>query len=215
MHSLIVIAHPEASSYTRAVAEQVIAGLKEDPQNTFEIADLTAEKFDPRYQGADYRAFRDLNAPPSDVLAEQSRIDRADLLLLIFPVHWWSMPAMLKGWIDRVFTNGWAYKTTDGEETIGLLGRLAVQTIAIGGATKRTYDKRGYAEAIRTQIDQGIFDYVGARIVGSELLLPLDATSSKSGLERAREIGATLNSAVPDGAVCSPPIRQAYRPSAE
>ncbi|MDY6962592.1 MAG: NAD(P)H-dependent oxidoreductase [Pseudomonadota bacterium] len=198
MHSLIVVAHPEAGSYTHAVADQVITGLKKDPQNTFEIADLTADGFDPRYTGADYRAFSGRTVPPADAVAEQARIDRVDLLVMIFPVYWWSMPAMLKGWIERVFTNGWAYIDADGEETTRLLGRLAIQTIAIGGATRRTYDNRGYAKAMQTQIDLGIFGYVGARMVGSELLLPLDAASSQAGLERAREIGANLNSAVMD-----------------
>ncbi|MCV3768150.1 NAD(P)H-dependent oxidoreductase [Rhizobium sp. TRM95796] len=200
MHSLLVIAHPEAGSYTNAVAEQVIAGLKEDPQNTVEIANLTVEGFDPRYTGADYRAFRDGTAPPADVVAEQARIDRADLLILIFPVYWWSMPAILKGWIDRVFTNGWAYIDASGQETTRLLGRLAIQTVAIGGATQRTYDKRGYAQAIRTQIDEGIFGYVGARMIGSELLLPLDAVSSQAGLQRAREIGESLSAATREAA---------------
>ncbi|MGE6738975.1 NAD(P)H-dependent oxidoreductase [Allorhizobium pseudoryzae] len=200
MHSLIVIAHPDAGSYTHAVAKQVIAGLQEDPQNTVEIADLTAEGFDPSYTDADYRAFRDGTALPADVVAEQARIDRADLLILIFPVYWWSMPAILKGWIDRVFTNGWAYIDAEGQETTRLLGRLSVQTVAIGGATQHTYDKRGYAEALRTQIDEGIFGYAGARRMGLDLLLPLDDASSQSGLQRARAIGANLTCATQEAA---------------
>jgi NAD(P)H dehydrogenase (quinone) len=200
MHSLIVVAHPEPASYTQALVEQVIAGLKEDPENTFEVADLTAEGFDPRYSPADHFAFRGGTPPPADAVAEQARINRADLLIMVFPVYWWSMPAILKGWIDRVFTQGWAYVDADGGETKRLLGRLSIQTIAIGGATRRTYERRGYAQAIQTQIDQGIFGYVGARMVGSELLLPLDAASSEAALQRAREIGANLNSAIHDAA---------------
>jgi NAD(P)H dehydrogenase (quinone) len=200
MHSLIVVAHPEPASYTQALVEQVIAGLKEDPENTFEVADLTAEGFDPRYSPADHFAFRGGTPPPADAVAEQARIDRADLLIMVFPVYWWSMPAILKGWIDRVFTQGWAYVDADGGETKRLLGRLSIQTIAIGGATRRTYERRGYAQAIQTQIDQGIFGYVGASMVGSELLLPLDAASSEAALQRAREIGANLNSAIHDAA---------------
>jgi NAD(P)H dehydrogenase (quinone) len=200
MHSLIVVAHPEPASYTQALVEQVIAGLKEDPENTFEVADLTAEGFDPRYSPADHFAFRGGTPPPADAVAEQARIDRADILIMVFPVYWWSMPAILKGWIDRVFTQGWAYVDADGGETKRLLGRLSIQTIAIGGATRRTYERRGYAQAIQTQIDQGIFGYVGARMVGSVLLLPLDAASSEAALQRAREIGANLNSAIHDAA---------------
>ncbi|MNE71736.1 Glutathione-regulated potassium-efflux system ancillary protein KefF [compost metagenome] len=139
--------------------------------------------------------FRDNATPPDDVVAEQARIDRADALILIYPVFWWSMPSVMKGWIDRVFTQGWAYFDESGKDTIRLLNRLSVQTIAIGGATERTYQSRGYSQAMKTQIDQGIFGYIGARVIGTELILPLDTASSQAGLVRAFEIGSNIANA--------------------
>lgn len=196
MHTLVVTAHPKAGSYTHAVAEQVIAGIKATPDHTYELLDLMESGFDPTFNEADYSAFRSGEKPGPDILAEQARIDRADTLVLVFPVYWWSMPALLKGWIDRVFTQGWAYIDHDGEATTRLLGRLAIQIIAVGGAVLETYERRGYLQAIQTQIDHGIFGYVGARMIGSELLLPLDAASSEAGLVLAFDIGKGLLDAV-------------------
>ncbi|WP_447532147.1 NAD(P)H-dependent oxidoreductase, partial [Pseudomonas aeruginosa] len=48
-------------------------------------------------------------SPPPYVLVEQARIHPADTLVLVYPIYWWSMPALLKGWIVRVFSNGWAF----------------------------------------------------------------------------------------------------------
>lgn len=109
MHYLIVTAHPVQSSLTHGVVQRIAAGIAEG-SHSVEIADLAAEGFDPRFSTDDISAFQ-LQAPiPVDVLAEQQRIDRADAVILVYPVYWWSMPGQLKGWIDRVFTNGWAYQ---------------------------------------------------------------------------------------------------------
>lgn len=195
MHSLIVTAQPEANSYTHAVTREVISGIKATTGHTFELLDLATSGFDATFNTADYAVFRENATAPDDVLAEQARVDRADALVLIYPVFWWSMPAVMKGWIDRVFTQGWAYFDENGKDTVRLLNRLSVQTIAIGGATERTYQRRGYSDAMKTQIDQGIFGYIGARVIGTELILPLDAASSQAGLTRAFEIGSNIASA--------------------
>lgn len=196
MHTLIVTSHPETHTYTHAVIEKVIAGLEKSPGQTYEVLDVAKTGFDPQFNDADYRVFREEAAPSADVLAEQARIDKADTLVLVFPVYWWSMPAALKGWVDRVFTQGWAYVDLDGESTTRLLGRLTVQILAIGGAVQGTYERRGYAAAMKTQIEDGIFGYVGAKVIGSELLLPLDKQSAAEGLVRAFEIGSGLTEAV-------------------
>jgi len=76
--------------------------------HTVELADLHAEDFDPRWSMADIEADGN-GAKLSDVADEQARIARADAICLVFPLFWWGMPSMLKGWIDRVWTWGWAY----------------------------------------------------------------------------------------------------------
>ncbi|MBS6438630.1 MULTISPECIES: NAD(P)H-dependent oxidoreductase [Pantoea] len=190
MHALVVVAHPDQDSFTHAVARTLTSEIR--APHTFEIADLIAEGFDPRYAAADLALFRSEAAPPADVLAEQKRIDGADALVLVYPVYWWSFPGVLKGWIDRVFTHGWAYEETPDGKVAKKMGRLKVHLLGIGGANLRTYARRGYYAAMRTQIDEGIFDYVGAAVKTSELILLPDADSPEAHLKTARQIGRRL-----------------------
>lgn len=160
MKTLIVTAHPEADSLTNEIARRLAGEL---PPDTVEIADLAAEGFDPRFTLADRHTYRTGEAFPPDVAAEQQRIDGADHLVLVFPVYWWSMPALLKGWIDRVFVNGWAF-AVDAEAGIRRnLGRLTVHLVPVAGDDPGVYERHGYEQSLRTQIEHGIVDYCGGR----------------------------------------------------
>ena len=188
MHATIVLAHPIETSLTRAIAGKVAAGIAADGHGA-EIVDLMAEGFDPRFTARDIAVLAREAVPADDVLAEQARLDRSDALVLVYPVYWWSMPALLKGWIDRVFANGWAYDDIPGKAVVKKLGRLPIHLIAIGGADRRTYDRHRYAEAMKVQIDHGIFDYCGAPVLTSEILhVPAEGRAAAL-LERAEAIG--------------------------
>lgn len=195
MHTLIVVAHPDLKSLSHSVAAHVAEGVTASG-DTFEIADLTAEAFDPRFNAADLALHLREGPLPADVAAEQARIDRADALVLVYPIYWWSMPGILKGWIDRVFTNGWAYDDAPDGKVAKKLGHLRVHLIALGGASMRTYVRHGYFGAMKTQIDHGIFGYCGAPVATSELLIP-DMQDVASQLEAARAIGRNLFAASP------------------
>ena len=133
MHALIVVAHPDPNSLTHNVAAKIAEGICLSGAGTFEVADLAAEKFDPRFTSTDI-AVHQMEAPaPKDIAAEQLRIDRASELVLVYPVYWWSMPALLKGWIDRVFTNGWAYDYGADSKLVKRLSHLPVHLVAVGG----------------------------------------------------------------------------------
>ncbi|MXP57432.1 NAD(P)H-dependent oxidoreductase [Pantoea sp. Taur] len=191
MHTLIVTAHPDHHSHTHAVVEQLVKGISASGQHSVEIADLAAEQFDPRFNQADVDQFKSGTVSPQDVLAEQQRLNRADALVLVYPIYWWSFPAQLKGWIDRVFTQGWAYDDT-GEKVIKKLGHLQVHLLALGAANTRTYLRRGYFSSMRTQIDEGIFGYCGAPVITSELLLPSDEGYPDAHYALARQLGQRL-----------------------
>lgn len=193
MHSLIVVAHPDPQSLTHGIAAQLGEGVSQSgPGHTFEIADLASEAFDPRFNAADLEVHRRQAPPPADVAAEQARIDRADELVLVYPVYWWSMPGVLKGWIDRVFVNGWAYDEGPETRLVKKLRHLRVHLVAIAGADVRTYARHGYFGAMKTQIDHGIFDYCGASVVTSELLFDSHTHDPASHLDAARVIGRKL-----------------------
>jgi NAD(P)H dehydrogenase (quinone) len=193
MHALIVVAHHDPRSLTHSLAAQVADGVvRTSPGNSFEIADLAAEAFDPRFNAADHAVHRRQAPPPADVVAEQARVDRADALVLVYPVYWWSMPGILKGWIDRVFSNGWAFDFSPDTRLEKKLCHLRVHLIGVGGADVGTYERHGYFNAMKAQIDHGIFDYCGARVVTSELLLDSESQDPAAHLDAARAIGGKL-----------------------
>jgi len=191
MHALIVVAHHDPQSLTHGLAAQVAAGLSASG-HTFEIADLAAEVFDPRYSAADQRVHRTRAAPPADVLAEQARIDRADALVLVFPIYWWSLPGLLKGWVDRVFVNGWAIDYGPDTPVVKKLRHLQVHLLALGGADQSAFERHGYAKAMHTQIDYGIFDYCGAHVLTSALLLESESGGAQAHLDTANALGHGL-----------------------
>ncbi|MGV8888289.1 MAG: NAD(P)H-dependent oxidoreductase [Pseudomonas sp.] len=214
MHALIVVAHHDPRSLTQSLAAQVAEGIAlDDPGHTVEIADLSAEGFDPRFSAADLAVHHREAPPPADVVAEQARIDRADALVLVYPVYWWSMPALLKGWIDRVFANGWAFDFGADAMLEKKLGHLRVHLIGVGGADAATYARHGYAEAMKTQIDHGIFDYCGAQVVTSELLLESEIRDPAVHLDAARALGRELFAAS-SPVNSARPVRPASQPDA-
>ncbi|MGG7306701.1 NAD(P)H-dependent oxidoreductase [Curtobacterium sp. AB451] len=160
MPTLIVTAHPDPDSLTHHVAEELRAAL---PEGTVETADLAAEGFDPRFTLADRQTYRTGAGAPHDVVAEQQRIDRATDLVLVFPVWWWSVPALLKGWIDRVFVNGWAFDVDPDGGLRRTLGRLTIHLVPVAGDDAGVWDRHGYRAALRTQIEHGVVDFCGAR----------------------------------------------------
>lgn len=160
--ALIVIAHPDQQSLAHYVAKELQRTLVRHGVSS-EIADLTAENFDPRFTYADRSSYQQVTPIPGDVIAEQERLDRVDHVFLVFPVYWWSMPALLKGWIDRVFINGWAFEQTEGGSLTPKLSRLSMNLIPIAGSDAGAYERHGYHASISAQIEHGIIDFCGAK----------------------------------------------------
>jgi NAD(P)H dehydrogenase (quinone) len=165
VHALVIYAHPETTSLTASTAHRIAEGLIA-AGGTAEVADLAGEGFDPRMTAADLAVVRGLGTPPEDVLREQERIERADAIVIVHPVYWWSMPSLLKGWVDRVFTFGWAF----GGEDATALARRDVHLVRLGGSSPETYASHGYSEAIRTGVEHGIFEFAGSPVIASHLV---------------------------------------------
>lgn len=189
MHALVVVAHPDPASLSHAVAKALADGVS-GAGHSVEIADLAKEGFDPRFSLNDLAVHRREIAQPADIAAEQARVDRADALVLVYPIYWWSMPALMKGWIDRVFANGWAYEELEDMKTVKKLEHLPVHLVALAGADMRTFARHGYYGAMKTQIDHGIFGYCGAPVVTSEFLVPVPDMVEH--LDTARKLGGKL-----------------------
>lgn len=186
MKILVVFDHPRRRSFCGAVLDRLVEGLAGAGHAT-EIADLRAEGFDPRLPPDDEPDWNDAGKVYSDAaLAEQARVMRNDALAFVFPVWWWSLPATTKGWIDRVWNNGWAY----GARKLPHRKALLVGTAA---GTADGYAARGYEQAMRVQLLTGIMEYCG--IAEAELHLLFDVLADEptrhAHLSRARKLGET------------------------
>lgn len=163
MRTLLVFAHPRRSSLTGQVADAFAAAAAANGHE-FEWADLAQERFDPVLREADEPDWNDPDKVYSEeVRREMQRVARNEATVMIFPVYWWSVPALLKGWIDRVWNNGWAYGARKyPQERAWMIG--------VAGGTEGGFAKRGYDTAMQTQLDVGILDYCGVPERRLELL---------------------------------------------
>lgn len=191
MHVLTVVDHPNPGSFSVAVAKAFMNGAKA-AGHSIEFADLHAEGFDPRWTTADIEADGDTPAP-LDVAREQHRIARADAICLVFPLFWWGMPAMTKGWVDRVWSWGWAYDQLDDPETSLQRPRTGVLLIP-AGARSDEIEREGYRAALETAWIKGTFGYFGFSERHIELLCGTTGSDArrKALLERSFATGQAL-----------------------
>lgn len=109
----LLLAHPLPESFCAAIAERAEAALAAGGHQVDRL-DLYREDFEPRLTPAERQAYYN---PPADLSAVAPYVDRlraADKLVLVFPQWWFNMPAILKGWFDRVFQPGIAFDHTPG-----------------------------------------------------------------------------------------------------
>ena len=178
-NALIVTAHPVENSLSHTLAARIAARLRERGTQV-EIADLHAEAFTPSMQTPDLALYHgDASALPADILREQQRVERADMLVFVFPVYWWSVPGLLKGWFDRVLTLNWAYKVAEDGKIVGNLRDVPVRLIATAGSDLKGFDKHGYSTAIQSQLIEGVFGFCGLKNVRLDILYQADTASSE------------------------------------
>ncbi|CAL9538342.1 Glutathione-regulated potassium-efflux system ancillary protein KefF [Streptomyces sp. enrichment culture] len=108
-HALLVLAHPRADSLTARLAHHARTRLT-DAGFTVDLLDLHAEGFDPRMPLEDEPDWADPDKTYSaETRAHMRRVEAADTIVVVFPLWWFGPPAILKGWIDRVWNHGFAY----------------------------------------------------------------------------------------------------------
>ncbi len=156
MNTLIIYAHPNPKSFCHAIKEVVVKTVV-DNGSVAVVRDLYAQNFDPVLSAADFKALGRGEVQP-DVKVEQEAVRNADLIIVVHPLWWTALPAILKGYIDRVFSFGFAYKIgPDGIK--GLLGGKNVLLITTHGAPTAFYEGNGMGQALRSTIDNGIFNF--------------------------------------------------------
>ncbi|WP_029678480.1 NAD(P)H-dependent oxidoreductase [Bifidobacterium sp. 7101] len=153
MKIVAVTANPEPKSLTDAAGNALLDGAAEGGART-ELIDLCAEGFNPVFGMEDRTHYLGQGPMPEDVQAMQERIKDADVLALVFPVYWYSMPAIMKGFIDRVICRGFAYNA-DG--TPGALAGRRVELVMLTGGDKEWYQSSGIGEALDNQLRRQTF----------------------------------------------------------
>ncbi|GAV53498.1 hypothetical protein ZYGR_0AI07820 [Zygosaccharomyces rouxii] len=183
MKVLIVLAHPEKASLTASLA-RVAKDQFEKQGDEVQLTDLYAQNWKsaididdfPHYDKSEKfnvilgskQAYEE-NAYSEDVKKEHEKLFWADALVFVFPFWWFSMPAILRGWVERVFSYGIGYGRYDDDKKHvrygdGLFkGKRAILITGIGGKGN-TYSGRsvsGPIEDLLFPINHGIFFYAG------------------------------------------------------
>ena len=124
MHVLLVLAHPLPESFAASVARTVREALEANG-HTVDLLDLYAENFDPRLTEKERRGYFDVPYDTSDVAGPVARLREAEALILVFPQWWFNLPAVLKGFFDRVVAPGVAFRhDKDGGRIVPLLTNI-------------------------------------------------------------------------------------------
>jgi NAD(P)H dehydrogenase (quinone) len=191
MHILTVLCHPSPASFSHAVAECFNDGAR-SVGHTVEVADLYAERFDPVMTERDLQQFDGI-AMPEAIQREQARIERADALCLVYPIWWYGMPAMMKGWFDRVWSAGWAYHWQHDPEGSLLAARPCTMLIPLG-ASDNQLRRWGYRDEIEHLWRYGVLGYCGVDPIRIELLTDsaFDSGVHARHLELATEAGRAI-----------------------
>jgi NAD(P)H dehydrogenase (quinone) len=182
MKIFIVHAHPESRSFNAAMKDTALKVFT-DQGHEVKISDLYQMRFDPvggksdfktladpdyfKYQAEQLNAFNhDLFIP--EIKSEMEKLDWADLVIFNFPLWWFSLPAILKGWVDKVFAMGFAYGGGKGVYDKGVFkGKKSLLCITTGGP-EIAYGytgKNGDMDKIIFHINHGMFCFTGMDVL--------------------------------------------------
>lgn len=177
MKILLVLAHPEPRSFCGALRDEAVRTLQAEGHEV-EQSDLYAMRWQPLLGPQDF-AVEDSDTPfnaqqaqraavarghqPADVVVEQDKLARADLVVLIFPVWWFAPPAILKGWIDRVFALDAAYGGGRWFDHGVFRGKRALLCLTTGARADRFSAQGlfGSIDGVLHPLRVGVFNFCG------------------------------------------------------
>ncbi|MCS6955526.1 MAG: NAD(P)H-dependent oxidoreductase [Candidatus Calescibacterium sp.] len=148
---LVVFAHPKRDSFNFFILKEIEKILYEKNVDYF-VRDLYELNFDPVFR---------FEIDSIDVLEEQDHIRKSDLIIFIYPIWWGSMPAILKGYIDRVFSYGFAYSINENQESVPLLNGKKSVIISTFGGEEKIYKQLSLEQAIKKINQHVIFEFCG------------------------------------------------------
>lgn len=181
MRVLIVHAHPEPKSFCTAMLHAAIEEFERQGHEV-KVSDLYAMQFQAVASAADFGERSDpdyctyaleqrhgvtTGTLSQDIQDELDKLFWCDLLVMVFPLFWYSVPAMLKGWIDRVFVSGRVYGGKRFYDRGGLAGRRALVGLTLGGQAHMFSQGgiHGPLEDMLKPLLQGTLAYAGLQVL--------------------------------------------------
>lgn len=191
MKVLVVYAHPNPKSFNRAVLDSFIEGLGK-AGHTYDVVDLYAINFNPCLSVNDFEKIR-AGTNSDDILEQQKKVDGAEALAFVHPNWWTGMPAILKGWIDRVLSLGYAYKMDeDTGRPIGLLKHKKALIMVTAGSPEELAKMNGSAAALEKIWCHEIMQFCGIPEVNLKVfysVIVTDDGTRKGYLDEVRRLG--------------------------
>ncbi|MBC7668456.1 MAG: NAD(P)H-dependent oxidoreductase [Gemmatimonadaceae bacterium] len=162
MSHAVILAHPNPRSFNAAMASAYVEDLKAMGQEVI-LRDLYALRFDPCLKASEIpgpSAF----TPEPDVLAERALLAKAEVFVFVYPFWFNAPPAILKGYVDRVFSMGFGYEPDVGGTRPGLSGRRLL-SFSSSGAPDAWVRSTGALANLQT-----VFDHHLAAVCGMSVL---------------------------------------------
>ncbi|GAA4177872.1 NAD(P)H-dependent oxidoreductase [Sphingobacterium ginsenosidimutans] len=161
MKHLIIYAHPNQESLNGQFKQAIEKNLVQQKQDVI-VRDLYTLGFDPVLSLEDMTAQRK-GIVNELIKKEQEYIKWADIVTFIYPIWWTGMPAIMKGYIDRVFSYGFAYRYDQGIQKGLLTGKQAI-VLNTHGKSNEEYSTIGMDKALLLTSDKGIYTYCGFQV---------------------------------------------------
>lgn len=205
MKVLIVHAHPEPQSFNGALTRTAVETL-ERLGHSVTVSDLYAMGFDPVSDRRNFTTIKDPdyfkqqleemhasehNGFSLDIHAEMQKLEQGNLLILQFPLWWFGMPAILKGWVDRVFAMGRIYGGGKWYDQGAFRGKRAMCSVTTGGG-ESIYSPTGLngdIQQILFPINHGILYFTGFDVLPPFLVhapVRMEIEAREAQLERYR-----------------------------
>lgn len=189
---LVINGHPDAHSYCAALSEAYVQGASNNSVVQVRTIDLYKLSFNPNLQYG-YRQRTELE---HDLLEAQSMIRWADHLVFVYPTWWGAMPALLKGFIDRVFLPGFAFKYRDNSSLWDKLLTGKSAHLIVTADTPSWYNRFIYRRAGHNVMKRNILQFCGISPVRITEIGPIKPSTDKQRarwLAKVNQLGQTLS----------------------
>lgn len=160
MKHAVIVGHPRLESFTMAVAQAYCETVRARGGEVV-LRDLYRLDFDPRLQATEMPG--EGLAPAAEVRAERAAIGDAEVFCFVYPLWFYGPPAIIKGYVDRVFGMGFGYGPIQGGGNEALLEGRGLISFTSSGAPTEWVEQEGAMTAIRLLFDHHFAQVCGLR----------------------------------------------------